>query len=97
MFEIKDLTYNAQFNFCLLVPRLAPGRFDRSESIRAATLKLRDAFQRFKNQIFKDQCLLTFGDTKTQFRVWQKGIHCFLTRRLCCQDEIEFNLKSLKS
>ena len=51
VFEIKDLTYNAQFNFCLLSTPSCLGAFDRSElahsaPIGSSQLSLRFAYSR---------------------------------------------------
>ena len=41
IFEIKDLTYNAQFNFCLLsTPSFLGAFFDRSELAHSAPINL---------------------------------------------------------
>jgi len=57
--EIKDLTYNAQFNFCLLHPELSRGVFDRSELAHFASLWLSPALakscDKLQNQTFKDR------------------------------------------
>jgi hypothetical protein len=78
IFEFKDLTCNAQFNFCLLLtftfyrpfqnlplpPFLAPRRFTQP----TRSLQTRNVFRdNFQNQTFKDQCLqATSGHKKTQ-------------------------------
>ena len=91
IFEIKDLTCNAQFNFCLL--------FDRSEFAHSAAAKLApgsaESCDKFQNQTFKDQCCSVLpGDKKLNLGADVKARAS--RRSFHCRDKIEFNLKSQK-
>ena len=92
IFEIKDLTCNAQFNFCLL--------FDRSEfahSAAASGLRLRSR-SRVTNSRIKLSKIAALrklpGNKKLNLGADFKVSR--LTTLGHCRDKIEFNLKSQK-
>ena len=66
--EIKDLTYNAQFNFCLLHPEVSRGAFDRSEFAHFASLgfhqRLRSRVTNSRIKLSKIAALMNFRATK---------------------------------
>ena len=90
LFEIKVLTCNAQFNFCLLLTVL--NLLFRIGGLAPAFAK---SCGNFQNQTFKDHCSTELrGDKKlnlgTDYKVRA------LRRSFHCRDKIEFNLKSQK-
>jgi hypothetical protein len=90
VFEIKDLTCNAQFNFCYY--------FDRSKFVHFVPLWLAPALtkscDKFQNQTFKDRWLRKLLGKK------KLNLGADIILRLAtlghCRDKIEFNLKSQK-
>ena len=97
MFEIKDLTYNAQFNFCLPSSRPVPGRFDRSESFgrRRVLVGHGTAFE-IQEPDFQRSLPCDFRAPKDSMSSPAVNEPPALRESDHGRDEIEFNLKSQK-